>query len=628
MREGSYTLGVDVGDATVTAAVCRCAPDDRRARPLQLGPTTAARPAVAVLGPDGHLHPDDGPSPVPGHCAGHALRQVGAPAPIYLDQQPVQPADVVAALAAGAAEQALAQEGRAPAWTVLTVPPTWGGHRRELLSDALRAAGLADFSLESSAVTITRHHRGSDGLPADATLAVYDVGASTLDTAVVRTTAADTIETLGAPLAPLPWGGRDLDDAVVDLVRSCLSSEVAGNAVAAVGPPVEFRQNCVAAKEQLSRDTDTRLEVRAPGGPLSLRLVREDLDELIAGSVQASVGTVREAVAAAGLEVADLAAVVLAGGTAAVPLVAETLSAELGRPVVVDDEPALTAALGAAELAMDRVLAEEAASTAEPGPAVLAPSRPPRPRGGLRPPVPAGTRRPGGHRVGQRLLVVLGASLALVVGLTALLAAGWTGGTAQPSTGPAAAAAQRPDDLGAPAADRAPGTPDALSPAAADRPQSATASRAPRTPSSGTSSADRPAGSTAATRSGSAPAATTSGAAAAAVQPGTVPVAEVPTRPGAGSPPGTGAATASPGTSAPTSTAPAPTTASPPPPVVTSSPATQTSTPPVVESTPPPSPDTTAPPVPTTPAVETTPATSGTPATTEPPAGAAPGTTA
>ncbi|CCH85518.1 Putative heat shock protein Hsp70 [Modestobacter italicus] len=624
MREGSYTLGVDVGDETVTAAVCRCAPDDRRARPLQLGPTTAARPAVAVLGPDGHLHPDDGPFPVPGHCAGHALRQVGAPAPIYLDSQPVQPADVVAALAAGAAEQALAQEGRPPAWTVLTVPPTWGGHRRELLSDALRDAGLERFSLESSAVTITRHHRGSDGLPADATLAVYDLGASTLDTAVVRTTAADTIETLGAPLAPLPWGGRDLDDAVVDLVRSCLSSEVAGDTVAAVGPPVEFRQNCVAAKEQLSRDTDTRLEVRSPGGPLSLRLVREDLDELIAGSVQASVGTVREAVAAAGLEVADLAAVVLAGGTAAVPLVAETLSAELGRPVVVDDEPALTAALGAAELAMDRVLAEEA----EPGPtAALALGRPPRPRGGLRPPVPAGTRRPGGHRVGQRLLVVLGASLALVVGLTALLAAGWTGGPAQPSTGPAAAAAQPPDDLGAPAVDRAPGSPDALSPAAADRPQSTTASRAPRTSSSGTASAGRPAGSAAATGSGSA-AATTSGAAAAAVQPGTASVAEVPTGPGAGSPPGTGAATASPRPSTPTSTAPAPTTASPPPPVVTTPPATQTSAPPVVESTPPPTPETSAPPVPTTPAVETTPAESGTPAASEPPSGAAPGTTA
>ncbi|MDP9430224.1 MAG: Hsp70 family protein [Actinomycetota bacterium] len=43
--------------------------------------------------------------------------------------------------------------------------------------------------------------------------------------------------------------------------------------------------------------------------------------------------------AAAGLAASDLDAVVLAGGGARVPLVAELLSGELGRPLVVGDDP-------------------------------------------------------------------------------------------------------------------------------------------------------------------------------------------------------------------------------------------------------------------------------------------------
>jgi actin-like ATPase involved in cell morphogenesis len=565
---------------------------------------------------------------------------------MYVDSQPVPPADVVAALAAHASEQAAAREGAPPAWTVLTVPPTWGEHRRGLLTEAVRATGVEHFSLESSAVTVTRHHRGTAPLPDDATVAVYDLGASTLDTAVVRTTGPGTIETLCAPLAPLPWGGRDLDDAVVDLVRSCLSSEVDGDTTAAIGSPAEFRRTCVAAKEQLSRDTDTRLEVRAPGGPLSLRLVREDLDELIAESVHTSVGAVRDAVAAAGLEVADLAAVVLAGGSAAVPLVAETLSAELGRPVVVDEEPALTAALGAAELALDRVLAEEvrhAPATDGPGggggpAAVTVPRRPSRPRAGSRPPVPTGSRGRRSHRVGQRLLVVVAASLALSVGLAAFFAAGWTGGPVRAPSGPGPAAAQPSGTLGTPVVAGHPQVPEGLSPAAADRPDAGSPATAARSggPASGAAPTSRGPGSTPAAPSGSASGSPTGAAArapATAVGPGTPAAAGTPGRPAVpGSPQlGTDVGTEGPapsaGTPTPGTRTPAPPAESIPAPVEPAPGPTGTSTPPVVEPSPPSSPGPASPPEETAAPEHTTPPTgTGTPPAAPPEA--TPGATA
>ena len=66
---------------------------------------------------------------------------------------------------------------------------------------------------------------------------------------------------------------------------------------------------------------------------------------------------VRTAITDAGLRPADLDGLVLAGGGVLVPVVAETLSAELGVPLLVDACPALTVACGAAELAADLMIA-------------------------------------------------------------------------------------------------------------------------------------------------------------------------------------------------------------------------------------------------------------------------------
>ena len=56
----------------------------------------------------------------------------------------------------------------------------------------------------------------------------------------------------------------------------------------------------------------------------------------------------RRAIELAGVTAADLSAVVLAGGSSRIPLVAEMVSSALGRPVAVDAHPKHTVALGAA----------------------------------------------------------------------------------------------------------------------------------------------------------------------------------------------------------------------------------------------------------------------------------------
>src|SRR5690606_34312496 len=81
--------------------------------------------------------------------------------------------------------------------------------------------------------------------------------------------------------------------------------------------------------------------------------------------VRETVATLQRAIAAAGVTPADVKAIVLAGGSSRIPLVAEMVSGELGRPVVLDAHPKHTVALGAARLAEQREHRQEPVPTAD-----------------------------------------------------------------------------------------------------------------------------------------------------------------------------------------------------------------------------------------------------------------------
>ncbi|MGY1762137.1 Hsp70 family protein [Geodermatophilus sp. SYSU D00779] len=390
MRNGEYGLGIDVGGGAVSAAVCG---PDGAAVPLPLGEgpvTTAVRDDGRVA-----LVPADG-------TAGRAtlVARVGDPVPVYAGGRAVPAAELVAHAVQHVRGLAAEREGRPDAWTVVTVPPSWAGHRCATLAAALTAAGVPRFSLVSSAVAAVAAHVAAGDLAPEPTVAVYDLGAGSLDTAVVGPGPDRPLVHLAVPPAPLPWGGRDVDDEVLAHVLDCLDA-----------PPEDaraLRGACRAAKEALSTATVVRIGTGGPDGPV--RLTREELDEVLAGPVRESAEAVAATVAAAGLDPTDLDAVVLAGGGVRVPLVAEVLSDELGRPLVVGGDPALTPALGAAALAAEALAAEALAGealAAEALPRAAAAAAPPTERADVpsdavdpqpvlpRPRTPRGRHRPG-----------------------------------------------------------------------------------------------------------------------------------------------------------------------------------------------------------------------------------------
>ena len=377
MRNGEYGLGIDVGGGAVSAAVCG---PDGEAVPLPLG----EGPVASAVGDDGRvaLVPADG-------TAGRAslVARVGDPVPVYAGGRAVPAAELVADVVQSVRRLAVEQEGRPDAWTVVTVPPSWAGHRCATLAAALTVAGVPRFSLVSSAVAAVAAHVAAGDLAPEPTVAVYDLGAGSLDTAVVSPDPDRPLAHLAVPPAPLPWGGRDVDDVVLAHVLDCLG--------APPGDARALRRACRAAKEALSTATVVRIPTDGPGGPI--RLTREELDEVLAGPVRESAEALTATVAAAGLDPADLDAVVLVGGSVRVPLVAEVLSDELGRPLVVGGDPALTPALGAAALAAEALAAEALPAAA---PAAALPD-PPSDAVDPQPVLPAPRTPRGRHRPGS-----------------------------------------------------------------------------------------------------------------------------------------------------------------------------------------------------------------------------------
>ena len=120
------------------------------------------------------------------------------------------------------------------------------------------------------------HYSSTERVEAGDVIAVYDLGGGTFDAAVLRKTAGGW-ETLGTPEGIERLGGIDFDAAVFAHVQRSLGGaleeldEDDPTAMAAVG---RLREECSAAKEALSSDTDTSIPVLLPNLQTQVRLDR------------------------------------------------------------------------------------------------------------------------------------------------------------------------------------------------------------------------------------------------------------------------------------------------------------------------------------------------------------------
>ncbi len=349
----SYSLGVDLGTTFVAAALSTAT----RVEMFTLGDRSVVVPAAVYLREDG--------TAVTGEAAGLRVvsspdrvgrefkRRLGNPTPVILGGQPHAVTTLLGFLLRDVLLKVTETEGEPPDRVVLTHPAIWGPFRRALFEEVPHLVGLENAHLVTEPEAAAAHYAASRQLDDGQIVAVYDLGGGTFDATVLRKHPGG-VEILGTPEGIERLGGVDFDDAILSYVNYA-----AGGALSELDPRdpqiivalARLRQDCILAKEALSADTETILPVFLPGRHFNVRITRSDFEDMVRAPIESTIGALSRTLQSAQIEPADLSAVLLVGGSSRIPLVARMVSAELGRPTVVDTHPKYAVALGAATLA-------------------------------------------------------------------------------------------------------------------------------------------------------------------------------------------------------------------------------------------------------------------------------------
>ncbi|TRW44691.1 Hsp70 family protein [Georgenia yuyongxinii] len=351
----TYSVGVDIGTSFVAAAITRIVDGRPQApQPLHLGARSTATPSVMFFGDDGQVLVGDAAerrgTTDPDRVVRESKRRIGDSVPVVVGDLLVAPEDIYATMVRWVVDRADEQEGAPPDRVAVAHPVGWGAYKTGLIREALAGVGLGEVELISEPEAAALHYASFERVEVGSTIAVYDLGGGTFDVAILRKAETDTFDVLGRPEGIERLGGADFDEAVFRHVTAGLGEGFTSLDRADPGVLValsRMRRECTEAKEALSSDSETVVPVLLPGMQTQVRLVRSEFEELIAASVRDTVASVEQALRTAQVEREDLTAVLLIGGSSRVPLVAQLLSAELGRPIAVDADPKASICLGA-----------------------------------------------------------------------------------------------------------------------------------------------------------------------------------------------------------------------------------------------------------------------------------------
>ena len=251
-------------------------------------------------------------------------------------QGPKSPVEVSADILRKLRQRGEATLGGELVGAVITVPAYFDDAQRQATKDAARLAGLTVLRLlnEPTAAAVAY---GLDQ-QAEGVVAIYDLGGGTFDISILRLSRG-VFEVL-ATGGDSALGGDDFDHAIAGWIieRAGLSSDLDPGAQRRL-----LRAAC-AAKEALSNQDSVGVEYEGWRGELSREAFNALIDPLLARSLKAC----RRAVRDAELDIEDVTAVVMVGGSTRVPRVREAVGELFGREPLTDIDPDQVVAVGAA----------------------------------------------------------------------------------------------------------------------------------------------------------------------------------------------------------------------------------------------------------------------------------------
>lgn len=219
---------------------------------------------------------------------------------------------------------------------VITVPAYFDDAQRQATKDAARIAGLNVLRLlnEPTAAAVAYGlDRGAEGV-----VAIYDLGGGTFDISILRLSRG-VFEVL-ATGGDSALGGDDFDHAIA----AWIVQQAGGSMDLSPAEQRSLLQCACAAKERLTDSEQVSLSYAGWSGELSRDAFNVLIEPLLARTLKACRRVVRDA----GIEVEDVEAVVMVGGSTRVPRVRETVGELFGLTPLTDIDPDQVVAIGAA----------------------------------------------------------------------------------------------------------------------------------------------------------------------------------------------------------------------------------------------------------------------------------------
>jgi hypothetical protein len=238
----------------------------------------------------------------------------------------------------------------------IAVPAYWKPRTVQALRDALRThvgfvrSGMAP-RLVSDAIASLTAVKDELGLPDDGVVGLLDFGGGGASATLVNV--AGDFELVSATMRYAPFSGDEIDH---ELMLRVFEERGRGSGIdpastAAVGQLTELREQCRAAKERLSTELVTEIVGELGGRSCSLTAKQDELEDLISDRLTGFIYAFDDMLVRHRKNWSDLAAVVMVGGGARIPLITERLVMHGRAPILTPSQPALAAASGALALA-------------------------------------------------------------------------------------------------------------------------------------------------------------------------------------------------------------------------------------------------------------------------------------
>ena len=278
-------------------------------------------------------------------------RHMGENYKVTIDNKDYTPQDISAMILGKLKADAESYLGEKVTEAVITVPAYFSDAQKQATKDAGKIAGL-DVKRIINEPTAASLAYGLDKDEASHKILVYDLGGGTFDVSILEL--GDGVFEVLATNGDTRLGGDDFDEALLTFMADSFAKENGVDLRADKMALQRLKEAAEKAKKELSSAQTTNVNLPFitvnENGPLHMNMdiTRAKFDQLSAGLVERTVEPMKKAMADAGVTNADIAKVILVGGSTRIPAVQEVVKKVTGKEPFKGINPDECVAVGAA----------------------------------------------------------------------------------------------------------------------------------------------------------------------------------------------------------------------------------------------------------------------------------------